>query len=647
MYDIFLQNANKDSEQYKQLKERFPTLKTAATFSEAQKKCFTKFFWFVWDDLVVEDTFKFDYEPDSGSQEYVHVFLNNKEYDGIGLFPKNSNPTNKEFTYRFFVNKKEVPVVASTPAPFDYFEVDSFEEYEYALENSKTEMFWMSSKNITVNRELIDTFYLTHHNSYDRNENHAFIHDVNERKLYNGLFLCSKNKPLSKREVDFRFIVNRKEWDIIGSTPCKYDIFYIDNYDQYLEAFEKSRTEMFWGVSHNLSFDLPDIYFTHDNEYDRKQNHAFIHRVKDKDLYNGVFLFSKHLSVTKKEIDHRFIVNKKEWDIVASGPCKYEIFKTDTYEDYQNALQSSKTEMFYAIPPYVDINEDFKFDDYFSFDEKFEREINHVYLNNRYHDGVVLCSKYAEFTKREFDYKFIAAKKEVKVLASHPKPYDIVFISYEETNADQNYQRLLDRFPNAKRVHGVKGIHQAHIEAAKLCDTDMFYIVDGDAVIMDDFYFDYQVARWDKETVHVWRSINPINDLVYGYGGAKLFPTELTINMDTTKPDMTTSISSKFKAMGTLSVITGFNTSPFETWKSAFRECAKLSARIIDRQKDTETLERLNTWCTVGKERKYGEYSILGAIAGKEYGELYKDSPDDLRKINDFDWLKEKFNDAN
>ena len=50
---------------------------------------------------------------------------------------------------------------------------------------------------------------------------------------------------------------------------------------------------------------------------------------------------------------------------------------------------------------------------------------------------------------------------------------------------------MLDRFPRAKRVDGVKGIHQAHIEAAKLCTTDPIWIVDGDAVIMEDFYFDY------------------------------------------------------------------------------------------------------------------------------------------------------------
>jgi hypothetical protein len=222
-------------------------------------------------------------------------------------------------------------------------------------------------------------------------------------------------------------------------------------------------------------------------------------------------------------------------------------------------------------------------------------------------------------------------------------PYDIVFISYNEPNADENYKNLRKRFPRAKRIHGVKGIHQAHIEAAKLVDTVMFWVVDGDAEITKDFYFDHEVSSYERDIVHVWRSKNPVNDLVYGYGGVKLLPTDLTLNMDLSKPDMTTSISSKFKAVHVLSNITGFNTDPFNTWKSAFRECCKLSSRVIDRQKNEETISRLDTWCTVGIDRPFGDCALAGAKAGREYGEKNKDDLESLKKINDFEWLKRMF----
>jgi hypothetical protein len=109
--------------------------------------------------------------------------------------------------------------------------------------------------------------------------------------------------------------------------------------------------------------------------------------------------------------------------------------------------------------------------------------------------------------------------------------------------------------------------------------------------------------------------------------------------MDLSKPDMTTSISPLFKAMPEVSNITAFNTDPFNTWKSAFRECCKLASKTIDRQDDEETNHRLEVWCTTGTD----ENAIAGALAGRAYGTENKDNTDALKKINDFDWLKERF----
>ena len=218
--------------------------------------------------------------------------------------------------------------------------------------------------------------------------------------------------------------------------------------------------------------------------------------------------------------------------------------------------------------------------------------------------------------------------------------YDIVFISYQEPSADANYAALKTRFPMIKRVHGVKGIHQAHIAAAKKCFTKMFWIVDADAIVMDNFNFDYIVPNHQLDHVHVWRSQNPVNDLVYGYGGVKLLPRKLTIDMDLTNPDMTTSISDKFIAVEQVANITAFNTDPFNTWKSAFRECAKLSSKIISRQNNEETEQRLDAWCTKGIERQYGDYALAGANAGRKFGVSNRS---DISLINNFEWLHEQF----
>ena len=615
----------------------------------------TEMFWATSNNLKISENFDFSlhFSRDNmydlhENHVFVHVVNGEELYNGVFLLSKKNKLSKREIEYRQLVNRKEWPMIASGPIEYDLFVIDTYDEYLKALANSKTEMFWATSNNLKINPDFKFDLYLSH-DEYDRHENHAFIHRVNGEDLYNGVFLFSKHKPVTEKEIKHRYLVERKEWPIVASGPIEYDRFVIETYDDYLTALEQSKTEMFWATSNNLKINPDfkfDLYLSHD-EYDRHENHAFIHRVNGEDLYNGVFLFSKHKPVTEKEIKHRHLVERKEWDIVASGPIEYDRFVIDTYDEYLDALTNSKTEMFWAIPNYVSIAPSTNFDLYFTYNQTFERNINHVFLNGKYNDGIVLCSKYSKFSRREFDYKFIANKVETPIIMSSPKPYDVVFISYKEPNADENYARLLSKRADAKRVHGVVGIHNAHIEAAKIAETDMLWIVDGDALIVDDFNFDYQVPRWDREVVHVWRSKNPINDLVYGYGGVKLFPRFLTINMDTSKPDMTTSISTKFKAINEISNITAFNTDPFNTWKSAFRECAKLSSKIIDRQKDDETQNRLRDWCTIGNDRIYGEYAIAGAKQGAIYGYSNKNNMEKLKLINDFNWLEEQFKNAN
>mgnify|MGYP006267996951 CR=1 FL=1 len=223
--------------------------------------------------------------------------------------------------------------------------------------------------------------------------------------------------------------------------------------------------------------------------------------------------------------------------------------------------------------------------------------------------------------------------------------YDIVFISYNEANAEENWLTLSSKIPRAKRLHGIRGIHQAHIIAANMVMTDMFYCVDGDAVIDDNFTFDYVVPDDKRNHVHVFRARNPINDLVYGYGAVKLLPTDDVKNLSAHKfkTDMTTSINRRYQVVNQLSNVTAFNTDEFNTWRSAFRECAKLSSKIIPGQVDDETHMRLETWCTAGVDRLHGQWCIYGAMDGREYGAANAHAADSMFLINDNDWLFSRF----
>jgi hypothetical protein len=252
----------------------------------------------------------------------------------------------------------------------------------------------------------------------------------------------------------------------------------------------------------------------------------------------------------------------------------------------------------------------------------------------------MLSASQSNFLKH-FDFNPDRQPKTVK--AANITQYDIVMITYDEINADANWEKLVSRFPRAKRVNGVKGIHNSHKSAANIVKTCMFWVVDGDAAIVDSFDFDYIVPANKQDIVHVWRAKNPVNGLEYGYGGVKLLPTVLTQKIDTSTADMTTSISSKYKPVMEVSNITMFNTDAFSSWRSGFRECCKLSSKVIDRQVTSETTARLDVWCTAGANAPFGEYVIAGANAGREYGNINAGNTVALSLINNFDWLKLQF----
>jgi hypothetical protein len=433
-----------------------------------------------------------------------------------------------------------------------------------------------------------------------------------------------------------------------------YDIFYIGpedaewkkikqkfplskRADDFQTAQKKSFTIYFWIIWNDLRI-ADDFNFDYKVS---KWDEEYIHVFRNGNFYDGVCLFPKKIVISNRELEYRFFTNKKEIDIQASTPAAYDIFYIDSYDEYNTALTTSTTNMFWVVWKDLAIIDDFKFNYQVPY---YNQRITHVFKNGEYYDGVCLFSKTSIISSKEFTYRFFTNKKEIDIQASTPKPFDIVFISYHEPNADMHYELLRKKLRrNVFRVDGVKGIHNAHKQAAKLVNTDMFWVVDADAIIVDNFKFDYQIVRHNYNTVYVWRSSNPINNLEYGYGGVKLLPTKETLNMDMNSADMTTSISSKFQAVPALSNITAFNTNPFNTWRSAFRECCKLASKLIDRQDSAETTERLDAWCQLNDNASYGFYGYLGALAGKQYGQENAGNLPALSKINDFDWLKEKF----
>ena len=230
----------------------------------------------------------------------------------------------------------------------------------------------------------------------------------------------------------------------------------------------------------------------------------------------------------------------------------------------------------------------------------------------------------------------------VKVASSGvvEQDYDVVFISNGEPYADIHYAELLKIVPTAKRVDRVKGIAAAHKAAAAIATSPLMFVVDADCKILDPSVFLHHVMWAERNTVHVWKSRNPVNGLEYGYGAVKLFNRQALLDSTMWTVDFSTTFNSKFKVHNRLVCETAFNFNEETTWRSAFRECAKLAAKIIPNQVDHDTAHRLHVWKTQGADSAFGVWAQKGAEAGAAWAIA---NPDLLHYLNDYDWLRRIF----
>jgi len=236
------------------------------------------------------------------------------------------------------------------------------------------------------------------------------------------------------------------------------------------------------------------------------------------------------------------------------------------------------------------------------------------------------------------------------------KQYDIFFISYKEKNAEANWNKLVSRFPYAKRIKNITGIFNAYNKAANSSETDYFYVIDADNIILDTFNFDFQPTN-EYIGTYIWKAENSVNNLKYGYGGVKLYRKKAfkNINKNTNSDENPTDfmsnydfpVTTKISFVDNIASLTKFNSSEFDAWKASFRECCKLVSfgnylKLTTEQKK-EDFERLQIWTSVGNDQPFGNWVIKGAIDGKNFGLANSNDIQKLSKINDFNWLKITF----
>ncbi len=214
--------------------------------------------------------------------------------------------------------------------------------------------------------------------------------------------------------------------------------------------------------------------------------------------------------------------------------------------------------------------------------------------------------------------------------------FDIIYLSYDEPNAEKNYVDLLTKIPWAKRVHGVKGSDAAHKACAKLSETDRFITVDGDNIVRPNFVneeLDIDDSVDLSKSVISWGACNIINGLIYGNGGIKCWPKEFVLNMRTHENADPTNVKSQVDFCWDANYIQQDkcysdvynNATPQQAWRAGFREGVKMTllegfkladpgqARKLIHWKN---LERLMIWSHIGLDVPNGIWAIYGARLG-------------------------------
>lgn len=235
---------------------------------------------------------------------------------------------------------------------------------------------------------------------------------------------------------------------------------------------------------------------------------------------------------------------------------------------------------------------------------------------------------------------------------------DIIYLSYDEPNAERNYADLLTKVPWAKRVHGVKGSDAAHKACAKLSQTDRFITVDGDNVIRKDFV-NQKVEIDDSvdlsKSVISWGAYNIINGLIYGNGGIKCWPKDYVLNMRTHENADPDNIKAQVDFCWDAHYIQQNdcysdihnNATPLQAWRAGFREGVKMTllegSKLADpgqsrKQIHWKNLERLMIWSHIGMDVENGIWAIYGARHG-----CYKTNLTDwnYQNVRDFEHLND------
>ena len=233
-----------------------------------------------------------------------------------------------------------------------------------------------------------------------------------------------------------------------------------------------------------------------------------------------------------------------------------------------------------------------------------------------------------QFSEQFYDYPYILRHNGYNVA---DEPLDVVYLSNGEKNAQKNWELLQQACPRAKHIQGITGRARAYKACALASDTPWFITVFAKCVINPEFDFDWQPDYLQGPKHWIFHSRNPVNGLEYGHMAIIAYNRQMVL--DATEWGLDFTLSARHGIIPVVGSTAEFNTDPLATWRTAFRECVKLT-----QQTDVESRYRLKIWSTRA-QGDYAEWSLRGANDAVEFVE----SGGDLHQTFEWAFLEELF----
>lgn len=226
------------------------------------------------------------------------------------------------------------------------------------------------------------------------------------------------------------------------------------------------------------------------------------------------------------------------------------------------------------------------------------------------------------------DYHHILCVNDPKIVN---KPLDVVYLSNGELNGHRNWLHLQQFAPNAKKIEGITGRIKAYHACAEASETDWFFAVFAKCFVNEEFDWNWQPDRLQGKKHWIFHARNPVNGLEYGHMAVAALNKQLVL--ETTESGLDFIMTGRHDVMPILSCDAVFNIDELTTWRTAFREVAKLS-----QQPDEISQSRLHTWKTIA-EGDYAKWALDGAHDALEF----VNSGGDLKLLFEWEFLRDYF----